>query len=66
LSIFFTPTKGRFNFNVEDDSYELFAGDVCIVPKGKQFRYKNIGDSEAKLILIHTPSFKMEYEGFEE
>jgi mannose-6-phosphate isomerase-like protein (cupin superfamily) len=63
---YYYVVQGKINFTLEDDSYELFAGDVCIVPKGKQFRYKNIGDTEAKLILVHTPSFKIEYEGFEE
>jgi mannose-6-phosphate isomerase-like protein (cupin superfamily) len=63
---YYYVVQGKINFTLEDDSYELFAGDVCIVPKGKHFRYKNIGDTEAKLILVHTPRFKIEYEEFEE
>jgi hypothetical protein len=35
------------------------------VPKGVRFSYSNPGPDEAKLILVHTPSFKLEYEVFE-
>jgi mannose-6-phosphate isomerase-like protein (cupin superfamily) len=63
---YYYVVQGKINFTLDDDSYELFAGDVCIVQKGKQFQYKNTGNSEAKLILVHTPSFKIEYEEFEE
>jgi len=58
--------KGNVNFIVNEESNSLSSGDVCIIPKGHRFRYTNIGSNEAILILVHTPSFKLEYEVFEE
>lgn len=57
---------GRVLFTVEDETQELSTGDVCIVPKGIIFKYSNTGSEEAKLILVHTPDFRLECEVFEE
>jgi mannose-6-phosphate isomerase-like protein (cupin superfamily) len=58
--------KGSFRFTVNDESAELSAGDVCVVPKGDRFHYANVGSSDGMLILLHTPDFHLECEGFEE
>ena len=58
--------RGCVIFTVNDESDNLSVGDVCIVPKGVRFRYSNTGLEDAKLILIHTPSFKLECDAFEE
>lgn len=57
--------KGNVTFTVNGESYDHFPGDVCIIPKGSRFRYSNTGSEEVKLILIHTPNFKLECEVFE-
>jgi mannose-6-phosphate isomerase-like protein (cupin superfamily) len=52
-------------FTINEKSDYLSTGDFCIVPKGERFSYKNTGSRKAVLILIHTPNFKLECEGFE-
>jgi mannose-6-phosphate isomerase-like protein (cupin superfamily) len=59
-------SKGNVNFTLNEESNNLSPGDVCIIPKGHRFSYTNIGSSEAVLILVHTPSFRLENEVFEE
>jgi mannose-6-phosphate isomerase-like protein (cupin superfamily) len=58
--------KGYVNFIVNEESDNLSPGDVCIIPKEHRFSYTNIGANEAVLILVHTPSFRLECEVFEE
>ena len=57
---------GSVIFTVNDEFKNLSSGDVCIIPKGVRFSYTNTGLSDATLILVHTPSFKLECEVFEE
>ena len=59
-------SKGYVNFIIDEESNNLSPGDVCIIPKGHRFSYTDIGSNEAVLILVHTPSFKLECEVFEE
>jgi len=58
--------QGSLSFTVDEESNSLSSGDVCIIPKGRRFSYTNTGSSEAILLLVHTPSFNLECEGFEE
>ena len=58
--------SGHIQFNVEEELYELYPGDVCVVLKGQKFSYRNGSEEPAKLILVHTPSFDLEFEVFEE
>ncbi|MBN1996707.1 cupin domain-containing protein [candidate division KSB1 bacterium] len=55
---------GTILFTIKEEIQILSAGDCCIVPKGDRFRYKNTGLTEARLLLVHTPSFKLECEEF--
>lgn len=63
---YYYVVEGKVSFTVNDETKIISSADVCIVPKGDRFRYKNVGSSEAKLVLIHTPNFKLEGEEFED
>jgi mannose-6-phosphate isomerase-like protein (cupin superfamily) len=63
---YYYVVTGSILFTVGNETEELSIGDVCIVPKGVTFKYSNTGSDEAKLILVHTPGFRLEYEVFEE
>ena len=57
---------GRLSIETESEGEdELEAGDVWIVPCGESFRYANAGEEPASLLLVHTPSFRLEAELFE-
>jgi mannose-6-phosphate isomerase-like protein (cupin superfamily) len=58
--------SGHIQFNVDGELYYLHQGDVCVILKGQRFSYKNDSGESAKLILVHTPSFNLEFEVFEE
>lgn len=58
--------QGTIYFTIGEQHKTLSPGDVCIVPKGVRFSYTNNGPEDAKLILVHTPSFQLEFEAFEE
>jgi mannose-6-phosphate isomerase-like protein (cupin superfamily) len=58
--------SGHIQFNVEGELYGLYQGDVCVILKGQKFSYENGTGEPAKLILVHTPSFNLECEVFEE
>jgi mannose-6-phosphate isomerase-like protein (cupin superfamily) len=63
---YYYVVKGSVVFTVGGETEELSAGDVCIVSKGVAFKYSNTGPDDAKLILVHTPDFKLKYEVFDE
>jgi mannose-6-phosphate isomerase-like protein (cupin superfamily) len=63
---YYYVVEGKVSFTVNDETITLSSGDVCIIPKGSRFHYKNVGSNEAKLVLIHTPSFNLECEEFED
>ena len=58
--------SGRLRIETESGGEdELEAGDASIVPRGELFRYENSGDEAAWLLLVHTPSFRLEAEIFQ-
>jgi mannose-6-phosphate isomerase-like protein (cupin superfamily) len=57
--------QGRVLFTIDGEQNILSSGDVCVIPKGARFNYSNNGPEIAKLILVHTPGFKLEFEVFE-
>jgi mannose-6-phosphate isomerase-like protein (cupin superfamily) len=63
---YYYVVQGSVTFTVKTESGNLSAGDVCLVPQGERFSYKNTGSGDAVLILVHTPSFRLECEGFED
>ncbi|MBN1630178.1 MAG: cupin domain-containing protein [Thermoleophilia bacterium] len=58
--------QGNVHFAVGEEQHVLSSGDVCIVPKGVRFWYRNDGPDPAKVILVHTPSFDLACERFED
>lgn len=57
--------NGSLEFCIDDKNISLNEGDFCIIKKGEKFKYKNISENTAVLILIHTPNFILEKEIFE-
>ena len=45
---------------------ELAAGDLCIIQQGDRFSYENTTEEVAKVLLVHTPSFDLSQEVFED
>jgi mannose-6-phosphate isomerase-like protein (cupin superfamily) len=63
---YYYVVRGDVTFEISKVSNTLGAGDFCIVPQGARFRYTNTGSGEAVLILVHTPSFRLDCEEFED
>ena len=57
---------GELEFTLGDEALHLHAGDCCIVRQGTRFSYRNASEREALLLLVHTPSFDLAQEMFEE
>jgi len=57
---------GGVEFTLDGRLHVLHAGDLCIVPKGRHFSYRNREPNEARICLVHTPSFDLESEVFME
>jgi mannose-6-phosphate isomerase-like protein (cupin superfamily) len=57
--------RGEINFILNDKEYMLSAGDLCVIRKGEKFRYKNYSGETVKMILVHTPNFRLDQEVFE-
>jgi mannose-6-phosphate isomerase-like protein (cupin superfamily) len=62
---YYYVVAGQLEFTVDEESFDLASGDVCVVLKGQRFSYQNDSGKTAKLILVHTPSFDLDYEVFE-
>jgi mannose-6-phosphate isomerase-like protein (cupin superfamily) len=63
---YYYVVSGHVDFAVDDRSYGLDPGDICIILKGQRFSYGNTTEQPAKVVLVHTPSFDLESEAFEE
>ena len=61
---YYLVIEGAIKFDLDSREYQLEAGDFALVPQGSQFQYENTSDQEARLILVHTPCFKLEEEIF--
>jgi mannose-6-phosphate isomerase-like protein (cupin superfamily) len=57
---------GRLSFIVDNQIVDLSTGDACIIRQGVRFSYENKTGAVAKLLLVHTPSFDLAEEVFEE
>ena len=60
----YAVTEGSLRFVVDDETADLEAGDFCLVPQGRRFRYSNRSDAPARLILVHQPPFDLDAEVF--
>ncbi|MFC2144104.1 cupin domain-containing protein [Acidobacteriota bacterium] len=58
--------QGRLQFMVDDRAVDLAAGDLLVIRQGERFSYENRTEEVAKLLLVHTPSFDLSQEVFEE
>ena len=58
--------QGRLSFTIGDQALELAAGDLCIIHKGDRFSYENRSHQLARILLVHTPSFDLSQEVFED
>jgi len=56
---------GKIKFIINDKEYVLSNGDLCVIMKGEKFKYKNNSNEIVKMILVHTPNFKLDQEVFE-
>jgi mannose-6-phosphate isomerase-like protein (cupin superfamily) len=61
---YYLIVNGAIRFTVENREFDLNAGDFCLVRQGEKFSYINVQDSDAQLVLVHTPSFNLESEVF--
>jgi mannose-6-phosphate isomerase-like protein (cupin superfamily) len=54
--------EGEFHFRIGDQQESLTKGDYCLIQAGIPFSYRNTGGQPGQLVLVHTPSFRMEDE----
>ena len=54
------------HFRLENKEFDLNVGDFCLVKQGEKFSYRNVQDTNAQLVLVHTPSFDLASEVFVE
>jgi mannose-6-phosphate isomerase-like protein (cupin superfamily) len=57
---------GKLSFIVDNQILNLSSGDVCIIHQGTRFSYENQTREIVKLLIVHTPSFELDEEIFEE
>jgi mannose-6-phosphate isomerase-like protein (cupin superfamily) len=58
--------KGSLSFTLGAETLDLAVGDCCVVRTGERFSYRNPTSERAKVLLVHTPSFDLAEEVFEE
>jgi len=64
-SKYYYIVTGEIIFTVNDKEHVLSSGDLCVIKKGEKFKYKNNSNEIVKMILVHTPNFKLDQEIFE-
>ena len=63
---YYYVVEGRLSFIVDNQVLDLSTGDVCIIHQGTRFSYENQTEETAKLLIVHTPSFELAEDVFEE
>jgi mannose-6-phosphate isomerase-like protein (cupin superfamily) len=63
---YYLVLEGALDFTLGHQSFEIERGDCVVVPQGTRFSYRNASESDVRLLLIHTPSFDLEAEVFED
>lgn len=56
--------EGAVRFVLDNEVHRLETGDFCFVRLGRHFSYTNEGSQAARLVLVHSPSFRLEDEEF--
>lgn len=57
---YYLVTQGRIRFVLDGEPTDLNTGDFCLVRCGQRFSYSNEQSQTATLVLVHTPSFRLE------
>lgn len=55
---------GPVSFVVQDKEIGLAPSDLLVIARGEWFSYVNATDREARLLLVHVPSFDLAAEEF--
>jgi len=63
---YYLVIDGELQFSLEGEEISLGPGDFCFVQRGTRFTSVNRTVAPARLVLVHTPSFDLESEVFEE
>ena len=63
---YYLVVRGAVQFVVGGRQLTLEAGDFCYIKQGDRFSYRNATTQAAALVLVHTPSFDIDAEVFEE
>ena len=63
---YYLGLEGRLSFTVAGRAFELESGDLCIIHRGDHFSFENRSDEVARVLLVHTPSFELSQEIFED
>ena len=61
---YYLVVSGEICFTLQGEEFLLGPKDFCFVERGKRFAYRNEGPSSATIVLVHTPSFDLEFEVF--
>ena len=61
---YYLVIDGSIHFALGSREFDLNAGDFCLVRQGEIFSYRNTQASDARLVLVHTPSFELDSEVF--
>lgn len=61
---YYLVTDGEVRFVLEGETFDLRRGDFCFVRCGQRFSYANERTGPARLVLVHTPSFRLDQEAF--
>ena len=63
---YYLVIEGEVRFVLDGRACDINLGDFCFVRCGQRFSYSNAGSEMATLVLVHTPSFRLDDEVFVE
>ena len=63
---YYLMLEGSLDFVVDGEPVQLDGGDCCVIPRGTRFSYRNASHETARVLLVHTPSFDLDAEVFED
>jgi mannose-6-phosphate isomerase-like protein (cupin superfamily) len=62
---YYLVIHGGVRFTLDNEAFDLEAGDFLLVKQGRKFSYRNVHAEPAKLVLVHTPPFDLDFEVFD-
>jgi mannose-6-phosphate isomerase-like protein (cupin superfamily) len=63
---YYLVLDGALEFTLRGERFDLERRDCVVVPQGTRFSYRNVSGSDVRLLLVHTPSFDLEAEVFDD